>query len=487
MLIVPVAVLLTVREWRLSGWELKGTWWGVLLLILSYLAMVQPRFLALSWKSSFRVNLLPQAVPLYLYGSGVILLFAGPRVWRRAWFPLALLLLAQPVPDAFVRLLDYPLQSFSARTARAFAAMIGFAPMNPETLKLMFTPTFGMFIAPGCDGIRGAVSLGYAALIVGYLKRVSVGRWLLYVCGGVLLGHLFNLIRLCALVLYYRVAVGHSALEGVAREADYVIGGILFFIAIILFFAVVFRPRDRATAKSETPKADAGSHRGPIRYLVPRIALISILGMVALIPAMNAVRRQRHSLHAFLHDGRLHKQDLDNLLPKQFGDFRLVRTWQEETNGVVMMESGAYRSPASDEVTLGIWLIQRTHNVHNSWIVQGESPELRSVRNYATLQNRMVPFDTAFYTDGISDKFAGTVDCSPSLCRANIASINALSLTLTQSSDFAVDDSRAVSFFFSIERAHNAAGKEVVARELSSEAEDFLCGVDFGELSRRFQ
>jgi exosortase J len=489
MLIVPVAVLLTLREWRRSGWELQGIWWGLVLLILACLAVVQPRFLLLSWRSSvlFRVNLLPEALPLYLYGSGVILLFAGPRIWRRAWFPLALLLFAQPVPHAFVYLLDYPLQSFSARTARAFATLIGFVPSNSEALRLMFTPTFGMFIAPGCDGIRGAVGLGYAALIVGYLKRVSLGRWLLYVSSGVLLGHLFNLIRLCALVLYYRVAVGHQALENVAREADYVIGGVLFFIAIILFLAVVFRPGDAAISKLEMPKSSAGSYSSPGRYHAPRIAVVSILGLLTFVPAVNAIRSQRHSLHAFLRNGRLHPQDLNNLLPRQVGDFKLVRAWQEESSEGVMMESGAYRSPASDEVTLGIWLVHSTHNAHDSWIVRGESPELRSLRNYTTLQDRVVPFDTALYTDGISDRFAGTVDCTPSLCRTNFALINALSLALWQSSDFTVDDSRAVSFFFSIERPRNGTAKDMVAKELSTEAQGFLSGVDFTELSRRFQ
>src|SRR5208282_1924785 len=118
--------------------------------------------------------------------------------------------------------LDLPLQSLSAHIARSFANMIGFPPTNPELLRLMFTPDFGMFIAPGCDGMRGAVTVGYVALIVGYLKGVSIPRWLLYVTGAVLLGHLFNLIRLCTLVLYYRVAVGHPALEHVAKQADYV-------------------------------------------------------------------------------------------------------------------------------------------------------------------------------------------------------------------------------------------------------------------------
>jgi len=40
----------------------------------------------------------------------------------------------------------------------------------------MFAPDFGMFIAPGCDGIRGAITLGYLALVLGYLKRVSLRR-----------------------------------------------------------------------------------------------------------------------------------------------------------------------------------------------------------------------------------------------------------------------------------------------------------------------
>src|SRR5215469_13792183 len=29
MLIVPVAIILIAREWRSTGWELRGSWWGL--------------------------------------------------------------------------------------------------------------------------------------------------------------------------------------------------------------------------------------------------------------------------------------------------------------------------------------------------------------------------------------------------------------------------------------------------------------------------
>jgi len=114
-------------------------------------------------------------LPVYLYGSGIVLLFAGTRVWRKAWFPVGLLLLSQPVPVVTSSMIDIPLQNISARVARDFATLIHFAPTTPQ-LRLMFAPDFGMFIAPGCNGIRGAITLGYLALVLGYLKRVSLRR-----------------------------------------------------------------------------------------------------------------------------------------------------------------------------------------------------------------------------------------------------------------------------------------------------------------------
>ena len=105
--------------------------------------------------------------------SGLALLFGGQGLVRAAWFPLALLVAVNPVPHVFNVYVDLPLQRASAHVARAFAMALG-QPLSPDKLRLMFTPEFGMFIAPGCNGIRGAVTMGLIALVAGYLYRFKL-------------------------------------------------------------------------------------------------------------------------------------------------------------------------------------------------------------------------------------------------------------------------------------------------------------------------
>ena len=148
-------------------WQLRGTWWGLLPLGLS-LVLID---LCTRYGACLDIGIgnshfgfLPAALPIYLYGSGVILLFAGPRVWRRPFSPWrcsywysrcpprsVLGYLASGLIGAYRSLLRYP---------------YWLCPYYPQ-LRLMFSPDFGMFIAPGCDGMRGAVTMGYMALIFG--------------------------------------------------------------------------------------------------------------------------------------------------------------------------------------------------------------------------------------------------------------------------------------------------------------------------------
>jgi exosortase J len=95
----------------------------------------------------------------------------------------------------------------------------------------MFAPQLGMFIAPGCDGLRGAAAMGYLALVSGYLYRLPRLRWAGFVAGAVLLAYLFNLLRLCGVVLYYWVALRVPAVGDYGVQVDYVIGGTLFCAA----------------------------------------------------------------------------------------------------------------------------------------------------------------------------------------------------------------------------------------------------------------
>jgi exosortase J len=491
MLIVPAAIFLTLRVWRQCGWELDGTWWGLLPVLSAFLMSNSSGRLA--WNivaGDFKFDLLAPKLALYLFVSGLVLLFAGTRVWRQAWFPLALLLFAQPVPTLSSRILDLPLQNLSAHVARSFAASIGFSPANTELLRLMFTPAFGMFIAPGCDGLRGAVTLGYAALIVGYLKRVSFPRWIAYVVGAVLLGYLFNLIRLCALVLYYRIAVGHPLLEHYARRADYAIGACLILFATFLFLLVISRKTaEPSTSQPESPRAALPV---PIPDYDPRAdnwkaAAFAAMALAFAVPGALALRDHRPSFAATVSDGALTPAQLDQLMPRQAGEYKLDRSWQEEADGRIALESASYSAPPSDAVILGVWLPPSRHSMHESWSARGQDPQLRADRTLPTANGRPVLFDTAFYSDGITDSFAGNAICTPSSCLfARHSEPLRVEFTLNPT-DFNTRGVRAVPLFFRVEIPHSDKPAEEVRRQLCDEALRFLSNVDFADLSRRFQ
>ena len=167
-----VSLVLILRAWRSIGWEMDGSWWGLLILAAT-MALVHIRdhaILELVLGPSWSIFLPPHSLVAFAYAAGAVLLFGGTRLFRAALFPVVLMWFVNPVPHVFTLWIDLPLQHVSAHIARSFAMALG-QKLSPDQLRLMFTPEFGMFIAPGCDGIRGAITMGFLALVAGYVYR----------------------------------------------------------------------------------------------------------------------------------------------------------------------------------------------------------------------------------------------------------------------------------------------------------------------------
>src|ERR1035438_8642049 len=99
MLIPLASVVLFLRVWRQLSWEIRGTWWGLLVILFSFLlSFVRQETLLVAVVGRAMLSVIPISLPVYVYFSGVVLLFAGTRAWRRAWFPIGLLMLSQPLP-----------------------------------------------------------------------------------------------------------------------------------------------------------------------------------------------------------------------------------------------------------------------------------------------------------------------------------------------------------------------------------------------------
>jgi exosortase J len=505
MLIPPVSIVLTLRVWKQNGWQLRGSWWGLAVIGAAFFVSILRASAELFVTAGGAlVSLIPLTLPVYLYGSGVVLLFAGTRVWRKAWFPLGLLLLSQPVPVLTSSMIDIPLQEISARVARAFATLIHFAPTTPQ-LRLMFSPDFGMFIAPGCDGIRGAVTLGYLALVLGYLKRVSLRRWAAYVIGGVLLGYLFNFIRLCVLVVYYRIALGSPALEGVAKQADYAIGSCLFLVAILIFVwlaslkeeepavADLARADDAPGPGSEKPARPNGNQVLSSRSLFIRwAAFAGVLLVVLALPSSALRARQRGPDSALSSTASLAR------FPKQIGQFALTRTWYEQSGGQTLVESGAYSAPGSDEIILAIWVAPFVyyHDANSCWLARGLKPDLVTSLPFVTAQGKSADLSVGYYNDGVTDSIVVSVVCTPGSCSQSqqVASKGRVSFFVLkpQMGELTGGSAHPVPIMIRIDRLqsdqpHSDTSKAATQSALTAEAQEFLAGLDPMSLSQAFQ
>lgn len=483
MLIPPVSIVLTLRVWRQFRWEPRGTWWGLVVIglafIVSLLHLGAQFFLT---AGGALVSLIPLSLPVYLYGSGLALLFAGARVWRKAWFPLGLLLLSQPVPVLTGSMIDIPLQNISAHVARSFAALIHFAPTTPQ-LRLMFAPDFGMFIAPGCDGIRGAVAMGYVALVLGYLKRVSVRRWSAYVIGGVLLGYFFNLIRLCVLVLYYRIALGHPALEAAAAQADYGIGSCLFLVAILLFLHLAGSRQENPPPADPVPVIGRPLLR--IQNLFIKCAAFAIVLLAALALPSSALRSPLTASAS--------PASLADRMPKQVGEFTLTRAWYEQSAGKTLVEAGSYSTPGSDEIILAVWIAPDVyfHDANSCWLARGLEPDRLTTLPFVTAQGKSDDLSTGFYSDGVTDSIVVSVVCTPGSCSQSqqLARNRPFSFIFLkpQITELTTSAAHPVPIMIRIDKLHSDASRTVTQSALIAEAQRFLSGFDPMSLSRAFQ
>jgi len=483
ILIPPASIVLTLRSWRQHGWEMRGTWWGLVVIALAFfLSLLRQNVMFLAVAGSAAISLIPMSLPVYVYASGIVLLFAGTRVWCSAWFPLGLLLLCQPVPFFSSELIDIPLQNISAQVARSFATLIGFAPTTPQ-LRLMFSPNFGMFIAPGCDGIRGAVTMGYVALVLGYLKRVSIIRWLALVTSAVLLGYVFNFTRLCVLVLYYRAALGHPTMEGLAKQADYAIGSCLFLTATILFLRLARSKRAEHVQPAVVPEREAPLPR--ILNVCGKYAALAVTILLALALPSSALRSVRQ--------GAAPTTSSAGRMPRQVGEFAVTRTWYEQQSGITVEQNAAYSTPGSDEVILGVWVASYSHfhDAQQCWLARGLHPDFLTTRPFVTAGGKSIALSTGFYSDGVTDSIVVNAACTPSSCAQfqQLPSSKGVGFLFLKPrlDELSGSGSHPVSIMVRINTLHTNAPKAVTYGQLTDEARKFLSGLDPVSLSGTFQ
>ena len=491
-MVVPlVSFLLILRAWKELGWETEGSWWGFIVLAASAALMFlrDQMLLIVTINKDWLLQLPPLPLVAVVYAAGMVLLFGGTRLLRAAWFPVLFMWAVIPVPQTFSRIVDLPLQHASATVARAWAHALG-QPLTQDKLRLMFTPEFGMFIAPGCNGIRGSITLGLAAVVVGYVYRF---RWYVYapiVAGAVLLGYLFNFLRLCLLVVYYKIALPYPWLQDHAKMADYIIGGCLFLCALTIFFTVANHLRNDLTGTTSEPLPEP--HPEPPAAINPSPQAnpphLSLLLRVAALLAMAAIFGAE-VLHQHRVDLAAEAGQPMPTLPARVGNFTLQRTWDEQQFGITVYTWGDYAAPTANgvpgaHVMLGI-SPQTVHDAEVCHIARGEDPTWHG-QVIATTAGGQVELTAATYNNGAIQKLEASTVCDHGACRQYSETSQHMTLIYARPHrgiPLEADTTRPIPVLLKVESLDVLAPENVIQPQLAATLTTFLKGADLLSLT----
>lgn len=409
--LVPlVSLWLIVRAWRALEWEQEGSWWGVVILAatIALVSLRRAALLELVLGPSWSITLPPHSLVAFAYAAGTVLTVGGRRLWRAARFPVLLMLLVNPVPHSFSTRVDLPLQHAASTIARGLAHLLG-QTLTPDQLSLMFTPQFGMFIAPGCNGLRGAVTMGLIALVAGYLYRFRLRAWAGLVLGGVLLGYVFNLLRLCVLVVFYLVALRWPVLQGHAEGADYLLGALLFFGATMLLFAAIRRFSPAKDLRLPPPFVP-GSSAPRAGSRQPRSAFALRLAVVALLEIGAGAAYLGHAQPSPSAETRVH-------FPVSMGPFALRRTWVERLDtGQPIFNWAEYAAPGGDyAVQMGVSAILGAHDTLLCHVARGERWSWHGSLSLPSAGGA-VAFTGTELQDGVTTSLEASTLCSEAGC-----------------------------------------------------------------------
>jgi len=378
-----------------------------------------------------------------------------------------------PVPQTFSRRIDLPLQHASATVARAFAHALG-QPLTQDKLRLMFTPQFGMFIAPGCNGIRGAITLGLAAIVIGYIFRFCWYVFAPAVAGAVLLGYLFNFLRLCLLVIYYKLALPYPWMQHHAKIADYLIGGCLFVCALAVFFAAANKLRREPDEVLPMPAQEPVANGPYVARAAAVFALAAIFGAGAVHSYFSAARAPANPIAA---------------LPQQIGSYTLVHTWNDALiDGIVVYTWGEYANladPSTAHVSLGISPQMGVHDVEVCHIARGEDPTWHGQMQAATAGGA-VDLTLATYNDGRSQKLEASTVCDGGACRQYSETSDHVTLVYAhphRTLPLGADTTRPVPILLKVDGGDPTEPAGSAELKLAAALQQFLAGADLVRLT----
>lgn len=243
LLVLPVSAALILVDWK---WEqTSATNFSPVAASLLIAAVVSTAVLRVKNSYALDIQLALNVLLLQIFWVAAFALCFGERAFRRALFPLCLLLWLVPAPDFVLDRIVALLQFGSAASAHLLflAARIPVAQRG----MLIHIPGLTMEVAPECSSIRSSLMLLVTTMVLAHVLLRSVGKKLLVVGLAIPLCFIKNGFRIFILgVLTTRVDPAYMT-GRLHRE-----GGILYFlialVAIFLLLWILLRRERRQMA-----------------------------------------------------------------------------------------------------------------------------------------------------------------------------------------------------------------------------------------------
>jgi exosortase D (VPLPA-CTERM-specific) len=268
VIIPPISLFLIWRQReQLRGMPMAGSWYGLILIAAGLALRAIGAFATMS--TVVRYGFL-----LVLYG--LVLSLTGPRLFRKLWTPLAMLIFVIPLPMYFTGMLTLDLQLLSSTIGVWVIRAAGISVyLEGNVVDL---GTMQLEVAEACSGLRYLFPLMVLALLLAYLYRGSMWKRTLIFLSSIPITVLMNSLRIGVIgitVEYW----GRRMAEGVLHEFE---GWFVFMLSMagVLLIAFLLTKVGRRSSLAEAfdfsgplpvsaggAKVAAGS---PVKIGIPR-------------------------------------------------------------------------------------------------------------------------------------------------------------------------------------------------------------------------
>ncbi|HEU4684714.1 MAG TPA: VPLPA-CTERM-specific exosortase XrtD [Nitrospira sp.] len=218
-LFVPVISLFLIwqRRARMAAAGMKGSWWGVVLLLVG---------LALYWIGELATLYVILHVSLWCVVVGLVMALIGLPATKTIAFPLLYLLIAVPLPVLVHAKLSTELQLMSSAMGVGFLQAVGITAFREG--NLIDLGPVQLQVADACSGIRYLLPLTSLALLCAYLFKDKMWKRVVLVLSSVPISLVVNGIRIAVIGVLVEF-FGQPAAEGFLHFFE---GWLLFMLSL---------------------------------------------------------------------------------------------------------------------------------------------------------------------------------------------------------------------------------------------------------------